>query len=310
VSLAYLHYGVWSLVAHELVSVSVECLLCLIVVRWYPRLSFSWEAFKECLPFAGNMSGTKVMTYIVDNIDFLVIGRAFGPATLGLYTMAYRLAVQPVRASTTPLGQALFPVYARVSSENERLSFYFATSLRILAVILVPAAIILASAPELVVRVLLGDQWSPTIPLLRMFSLLILFDAVRRMVQGVFIAKHRERDLLRIRGVAALLVSVSMVLAAALLSFYAVVLVYIISNIVLAIVQLRYVLRFMETPGRLFLTNILKDYWAMAGLLGAVVLLRLSWPEALWPITAAGAAYVSVLGISTARRLRSVFAAS
>ena len=70
--------GVWSLVGQSITSTILQVTF---MWRWSsrrPKFSFDWSAFKELIPFGGNLIGSGVLHYWGRNIDKLFIGRLLG----------------------------------------------------------------------------------------------------------------------------------------------------------------------------------------------------------------------------------------
>ena len=53
--MAYNGYGVWALVVQNLFSSAIRTVLLWVIVKWYPKLVFSWKSFKELFSFGSKL---------------------------------------------------------------------------------------------------------------------------------------------------------------------------------------------------------------------------------------------------------------
>ena len=107
---AYHGWGVWSLVAQQ-ISISVlHAILFWIVSKWRPIRVFSWSSFKELFKFGGFMLLSHLFSTLSNEIQGLLVGRMFTPATLGLYNQAYRLEGSAATATSSIIDQVTYPV--------------------------------------------------------------------------------------------------------------------------------------------------------------------------------------------------------
>ena len=52
-------------------------------------------------------------------IDF-VVGKVFGPAAVGIYTVAFRIVADPVKTLASVVNQVAYPAFAKLQDEPER----------------------------------------------------------------------------------------------------------------------------------------------------------------------------------------------
>ena len=116
---AYHGWGVWSLVAQQ-ISISVlHAILFWIVSKWRPIRVFSWRSFKELFKFGGFMLLSHLFSTLSNEIQGLLVGKMFSPATLGLYNQAYRLEGSAATATSSIIDQVTYPVLASVQDNKK-----------------------------------------------------------------------------------------------------------------------------------------------------------------------------------------------
>ncbi|MCB5161516.1 oligosaccharide flippase family protein [Marinomonas algarum] len=113
--LAYLEYGVWVLVAQQLVMNLINVIMLNIMTPWRPREKFCNESFKELFGFGSKLLVSGLIDTIYMNIYGLIIGKYFSAAQLGLFNQAQKLSMLPATTSTSSYNtdQNLFEVNSR-----------------------------------------------------------------------------------------------------------------------------------------------------------------------------------------------------
>ena len=95
VGLAYLGYGVWSLVIGLLVNRLVQLTLAFVVLRYRFRPNWNFRMHDRLVKFGTQYSINSLLEYFSANLDTVTVGRFFSTAQVGLYTTAYSLANLP-----------------------------------------------------------------------------------------------------------------------------------------------------------------------------------------------------------------------
>jgi PST family polysaccharide transporter len=164
IPLAYLGFGVWSLVAGTMSQTLVRCGF-LLLVRRPPGLGLERQALGEMLHFGAGFTIARLANLLALQGDNLVVGRWLGPAALGLYGRAYGLMSAPASALGKVLDDVLFPTLARVQDDPARLGLAYRRGVALIALMALPASVgMVILAPELV-RVALGERWvAATVP--------------------------------------------------------------------------------------------------------------------------------------------------
>lgn len=172
---ALLGWRYWSLLLGTLLGSAVFSFSL-----WYAsrlRLRFpSIRRHRAVLRVSRDVLATRLSWYGFQNADFAVIGRRIGDHALGVYTIAWNLALLPLEklsSLTANLSPAIFAAARSDAALTRR--YLLAMSNALLIVTLPPTVGIALVAPDLVVT-FVGSQWIEAIPSLR---LLAMYCAVR-----------------------------------------------------------------------------------------------------------------------------------
>lgn len=172
VSAALLGFGVWSLVA-QIFAVQITAAVVLwSVTSWKPRFHFSSSHFRELFGFGKHVVGFRLLNYSNRNVDNFIIGAALGPVSLGYYVVGYRILRLVIQLTSNLIDKVAFPLYARLQDEPARFRRAYYKSASFAALVAFPAFIgIMVLAPE-IVPVLFGPQWSASVPVMQVLSVL------------------------------------------------------------------------------------------------------------------------------------------
>lgn len=180
---AALHgWGVWSLVLFQVVWRVLEFLFLLIMVRWLPRLKFSWRHFKELNAFGGRITLVNLTYYFDGNIDRYMVGAVLGEAALGIYMMARRMVDALTFAIAGVLTNVSMSLYSRLQTNRERMQQAYLGMLQISTLLTFPVFGGLAVVAEPLVKTFLEPQWAPMIPLLQIFCLMGALHSANWMI--------------------------------------------------------------------------------------------------------------------------------
>src|SRR5262249_2262620 len=152
VVLASLGYGVWALAWAAVIQSLLKTILLLRISPHPMRPSLAFSEARELLNFGIGASLGTLANYAAVNGDYFVVGRWLGTTALGLYSRAYQLMTLPMYQTTSVISSVLFPVYAMIQDESERLRRAYLLSASLSAIVVSPMLAGLAiAAPELMV---------------------------------------------------------------------------------------------------------------------------------------------------------------
>jgi len=169
--MAFLGFGVWSIVAQQLSRVSVCVALAWCYSKWRPAWLFSFRSLLSMFTFGSNMLFAALVETAYLNIYSAVIGKLFSPAGLGFYSRARRLQELPSQSFTSVVAGVAFPVFSLVQKDRTRLRNGLRTCLGLLAMLVFPAMLGLAIVAKHFVLLVLTEKWLPCVPYLQMLCI-------------------------------------------------------------------------------------------------------------------------------------------
>ncbi len=129
---------------------------------------------RRIVGFGSAYSLSQLGNWVGLNGDNLVVTSTLGPTALGLYSRAYQLLVQPANLIGSVADKVLFPSLSRIQDDRERLARAYVLAGSLVALVTMPASVLLfVLAPE-VVAVLLGPGWSAVVLPLQVFAVVLM----------------------------------------------------------------------------------------------------------------------------------------
>jgi teichuronic acid exporter len=164
ISMAYMGYGVWSLVWSQLTSTLLSSVQLWIYSKWIPGWIFNMTKFKDHFNFGYKITISSLLNRIFDNIYLIIIGKYFSPAQVGFYTRADTLKQLPVTNISNALNKVTYPLFASIQDDNIRLKRVYKQLMQMVVYVIAPILIFLAVLAEPAFRFLFTEKWLPAVP--------------------------------------------------------------------------------------------------------------------------------------------------
>jgi len=191
ISLAFLKFGVWSLVYQNLTYSFVLSLLISFNLPQKPHMVFRWSQIKSISNFSFNLSGFNILNYFVRNADYILIQKYLGAQSLGYYTLAYRIMLYPLQNISGVFIRVMFPVLSKFQEENEKLRDIYLKIVNGIALLTFPLMLGLFAVSDNFVTVVFGIKWQPVSTLILILSPLGLIQSVYTPAGLLFQTKAR-----------------------------------------------------------------------------------------------------------------------
>lgn len=162
--LAYKGYGVWALVAQQLLVSVLTTSIYWISGNLTPLLVFSKNSFKELFGFGGYVLLSNLINTFCNNIQGLLIGRLYNPATMGYYSKAKGTEELSSTFISNIMDQVTYPVLAEAQNNQEYLIRMVRKFIGVLAFITFPLMLLLILLAEPIFVLLYSDKWLPSVP--------------------------------------------------------------------------------------------------------------------------------------------------
>lgn len=167
VFLAYLGFGIWSLVIQQLSNSMFICIIMWFTVKWRPDLSFSLERWKGLFSFGWKLLCSALLDTFYRNIRDLVIGKLFTPTDLGFYNRGDQFPKLIITNINTSIQSVLLPSLSTVQDDRVRLKSLARRSIKTSSFLILPLMTGLAAVARPLTLVILGEKWLPAVPFIQ-----------------------------------------------------------------------------------------------------------------------------------------------
>lgn len=169
--LAWKGYGVWALVAQQLVVSVLSTLIYWVTGYWVPTLSFSKQSFKELFGFGGFILLSNLINTLCNNIQGLLIGRFYNPATMGYYSKAKSTEELSSTFISNIIDQVSYPVLSEAQNDKAYMIRMLKKFICVLAYLTFPIMLLLILLAKPVFVVLYSEKWLQSVPYFQILCL-------------------------------------------------------------------------------------------------------------------------------------------
>jgi teichuronic acid exporter len=171
ITLAYLGFGVWSLVWSGIIQVFGSTVQLWYWSKWKPLLVFSITKFKHHFYYGMKLMFSGILDLIFTNAYTILIGKFFAPAQVGYYNRADSLQMLPVGNISSLVTKISFPLFSAIQDDNVRLKSVYKRIMQMVIFLVAPTLILMAVLAEPLFRFLFTERWLPAVPYFQILCL-------------------------------------------------------------------------------------------------------------------------------------------
>jgi len=160
VVMAYKGYGVWALVAQQIVNQVMSTIILWFTSGWKPKLMFSFQRLKGLISYGWKILCSGLIDTIYQNSYNLVVGKAFNSETLGLYNKGEQFPKLISVNIDGAIGSVMLPAYAKEQEKKDKVKKMVRRAIVTSSLIIFPMMFGLAAVASSVVEILLTSKWS------------------------------------------------------------------------------------------------------------------------------------------------------
>lgn len=170
--MAWKGFGVWSLVAQQLIKSFVCTILYWITSKWRPILSFSKVHFRKHWNFSVTLLRNDLTIVIFDNLYNLVIGKFYSAALLGQFSRAKQFTDLSSSSIYRVLSNGIsYPVLCKVSDNLDELKRLFQRFMRLIVFISSTSTFFFVAVSDSFIPFVIGDKWMIAVKFVKIISI-------------------------------------------------------------------------------------------------------------------------------------------
>lgn len=175
IAMAYNGYGVWALVAQQIINALMNTVVLWFTVKWRPILKFSIYRVKGLFSFGWKLLLSSLIDVGYTNLYGLLIGKIYNPESLGLYTRGNQFPSLIVNNLNGPIQSVLLPSLSTVQDNQGRAKSMVRRSIKTSTYIIFPLLMGMAAVATPMVHILLPEHWWDCIPFVRISCITMAF---------------------------------------------------------------------------------------------------------------------------------------
>jgi PST family polysaccharide transporter len=160
-------------------------------IQWRPQ----FRRWRYLVGDTGFNWGISICIILITTADHIGLSLWQSAAVVGIYFWAINLSTQLLRLLAMNLTSVLLPSLSRLQDDPERQSTAFLNSMRVLAMVGVPACLLQAAIAEPLVRLLYPDRWESMGTVLSVLSVGMAFHFISGPAMSIMKAQRRFADL-------------------------------------------------------------------------------------------------------------------
>jgi O-antigen/teichoic acid export membrane protein len=175
ISMAFMGFGVWSLVFSIIASTLVGTIILWYTVKWQPKLLFSLSKLRRMFKYSSNILVSGLIEVISNNLYSLVIGKLYNNQMLGYYNRGQNIPNLVVSNINSPITAVMFPALSHCQGNKHQFKNIVRRSVVTSCFIVFPIMVGLACISEPLTILLLTDKWLPSVPFMQLSCITFAF---------------------------------------------------------------------------------------------------------------------------------------
>jgi O-antigen/teichoic acid export membrane protein len=170
VALAATGWGAWALVIAFFAQGVFTFLGAVVAEPFAPKFYFNFREIRDLVVFGAKVATSGIIYHFYRNADYLAVGRLLGNEALGVYRVAFDIAMTPAMTLLNIVNRTAFPVFSRLTERRQELAETFLWIQKNLGLLSMPIAIFIAFGAEDLMFVIGKSQWIAAAPAIRVLA--------------------------------------------------------------------------------------------------------------------------------------------
>ncbi|MBE6671121.1 MAG: lipopolysaccharide biosynthesis protein [Ruminococcaceae bacterium] len=157
-------YGVWALVAQNLVAALCDSVILFAVAKWRPKKMFSLKKTSSLITYGFRIMTADFISVVFNNLCSIIMGYKFTESDVAYYTKGKNLPYLFRNNIYLMITSVLFPVMSKVNDDLAEVKSVARRSIKMLAYVLFPIMIGMICVAEDMVLALYTKKWILMVP--------------------------------------------------------------------------------------------------------------------------------------------------
>lgn len=173
--IAYLGFGVWSLVIQQILNQLLQSILLILANRWMPQLIFDRTSFRQMFHYGWKILLSSILDTAYSNGTSVFIGKLFSTNLLGYYTNARKISDVASLSMAGTVQKVSFPMLSQLKEDPIQMRASFKKVLKMVSFISFPFMLGLSATGTEIIVFLFGEKWIDAVPYFRILCIAAMF---------------------------------------------------------------------------------------------------------------------------------------
>lgn len=191
-------FGVWTLVAQNVLATAFPALFYWTFSKWKPSLVFSVKTLQEMFSFGSKLLISGLFDTLYKNFNQFILGKYYSASVLGLYNTADSYSGMPSNIINSTAVKITYPLMVKYQNDNSILTSYSNRIILLISYFSIFFSVLFVVFAESIVLFLLTDKWIELVPFLQILSVSYVFIPVYSQFQNLFQIKGKSDVFLKV----------------------------------------------------------------------------------------------------------------
>ena len=236
ITMAYRGFGIWALVAQQLLNAAVNTAILWLTVGWKPKLMFSLQRLGGLVSYGWKLLVSALLDTIYLKISQLVVGLKYTSSDLAYYNKGDQLCLLVVENINSSIDSVLLPVLSAEQDSRDHVREMTSRAIKTSSYIMMPLMMGMAVCAEPLIRLLLTEKWLPCVPYMQVFCAMYAFYPLHTANLNAIKAMGHSDIFLKLEIIKEI-VGIGLIFAAMNISVYAVAVSQLISGLIALVIN-------------------------------------------------------------------------
>ena len=185
-------FGVWSLVWRLILQRLIYGALSFYYGKWLPGKP-EFRGIKPLFNFGINMMGAQMVYFFAENMIGMLTGRFLGKEVMGLFNIAFNLAIVPASKIQSVLTSVLTPGFSKIQYHAEKFRANYTLALGYTSLIFIPFMVMLMAISQNLISTFYGEKWQEAGSYLMVLSVVGLLRGLSHILRSAIISKGKSK---------------------------------------------------------------------------------------------------------------------
>ncbi len=263
----YMGLGFWALIIKNIFPVALLCICFLFTGHYKIHFYFNKVLIQNTWSFTSHFTYFNALNFLIRNLDYIVIGKFFDLATVGQYSIAYKIMIFPMKNITSRIQAVLYPLLTKMKDDLKKVERTYTVIVSGIGYITFPLAVLIASLAFMWVPLFFNiEKYDKLIILVQILSVVGAVQAITSPVMSLYLLSGKTRVLFYMGLVTALINGIGFLIGGMSRDIYQFAFIYAAVQLVISIPLSNYIpFRLMDFDFMRFLKRIFIPFVASVG---------------------------------------------